>query len=111
MCALKIGIKHSLLELRIAYAPAKLVREHRTLTSGIDDDFRIELLTRAVLHLHFDANRSIAFKEHLLHLDSLMHHHTLLGSMINQQVIELCARDLPGDSAFVMHGLKEVKRP
>src|SRR5688500_15338184 len=110
MRALEIRVEHTFFEFRIANAPAKLVREHRTLSSGIYHDFRIKLLTRAVLHLHFDADRLIAFKEHLLDQNTLMHHGALFGRMIDQQVIELRPRDLPGDGTLVMDGLEEVER-
>ena len=49
-------------------------------------------------------------KEHLFHEHALVYNGTLVGSMINQQMIELRARDLPRDGAFVMNSLEEVKR-
>src|SRR6185369_4977159 len=110
MRAFKVRVEHPLLQFRIANAPAKLVREHRHLASRIDNHFGVELLTRAVLHLHFDTHSAIAFKEHLLHEHALMHNRPLFGSMIDQQMIELRARDLPGDGAFVMDSLEEIKR-
>src|ERR1044071_2973395 len=110
MRALEVGIDHSLFEFWIAHAPTKLIREHRHLASRIDNHFGKELLMRAVLHLHFDTNGAIAFKEHLLHKHALMHNRTLIGSMIDQQMIEFRARDLPRDGAFVMDSLEEVKR-
>ena len=41
MRAFEIGIEHRLLELRIAHAPAKFVREHRALSGRIDDDLGV----------------------------------------------------------------------
>src|SRR6185369_7813739 len=99
------------LELRIAHTPAKLVRQHRHLASRIDNDFRKELLARAVRHLHFDTNCLIAFKQHLFHKDALVHSNALFSSVIDQQMIKLRARDLPRDSALVMHRFEEVERP
>jgi len=40
-----------------------------------------------------------------------MDHCPLVGRVVNQQVIELRARDLPGDRALMMHGLEEIERP
>ena len=40
-----------------------------------------------------------------------MHNRALLSSMIDQQVIELRARDLPRDGTLVMHRFKEIERP
>src|SRR6185295_8597450 len=110
MRALEVGVEHGLLEFRIADAPAKLVREHRHLASRINNHFGKKLLTRAVLHLHFNTYGAIAFKEHLLHEHALVHNGTLVGRVIKQQMIELRARDLPRDGAFVMNSLEEVKR-
>jgi len=60
--------------------------------------------------LHLDTNRAIPFKEHLLYKHTLMHNRALFSRVINQQMIELRARDLPRDSALVVHSLKEVER-
>ena len=111
MCAFEIRIEHGLLEFRIAHAPAELVRKHRRLSGRIDNYVRVKLFARAVLHLHLDANGTISFKQHLLHQHALMYSRTLLRRMVDQQVIEFSARDLPGDSTFVMHRLEEIERP
>src|ERR1043165_909055 len=111
MRALEVRVKHRLLEFRIAHTPAKLVREHSHLAGRIDNHFSEVLLTRAVLHLHFDTHGAIAFKEHLLHEHALVYNRTLLGSVIDQEMIELRARDLPRDRAFVVHCFEEVERP
>jgi hypothetical protein len=110
MCAFEIRIKHGFLKFRIAHAPAELVREHRQLSGRIDNDVCVELFARAVLHLHFNTNRTISLKQHLLHQHALMYSRTLLSSMINQEVIEFRARHLPGDSTLVMHRFEEVER-
>ena len=39
-----------------------------------------------------------------------MHNSALLRRVIDQHVIELRTRHLPGDCAFVMHGFEEIER-
>src|SRR6185369_5967191 len=104
-----VRIDHGLFELRIAHAPAKLVRQHRALAGGVYDHFGEELFERAVLHLHFNTNRTVAFKKHFPHEHTLVRNHALLGRVVNEQVIEFRACHLPGDGAFVMYRLEEVE--
>src|SRR5687768_9215617 len=110
MRAFEVRIKHRLFEFRIAYAPAKPVRQHRRLSSRVNNNFRKELLTRAVLHLHLDADRTIFFKQNLLDLHALMDHRALIGRVVDQQLIKLGARHLPGNGTLVMHSFKEIER-
>jgi hypothetical protein len=111
MRALEIRIQNRFLQLRIAHAPAKLVRQHRHLSGRIDDHLREKPLTRAVRQFHLDTNCAIAFKQNLLHEGALMDHHATISSVINQQLIELSAVYLPRHRALMMHRLEKVERP
>src|SRR6185295_5232173 len=105
----EVRVQHGLFELGVANPPSKLVREHRALTSSVDDDLRMELLNRAVLHLHFDAARPVAIEQHLFDWSPLINGYPLFRGVFDQHLVEHRSSHLPGDRALVMVRFEEVE--
>ena len=99
-----------LLEFRIPVAQAEAVDDERTLAAGVDDDLRPHLALRFVLGLHPNADGLLLLEEHLQHPRALVNLHAVLAGVVEVELVELAADDLPRLRRLVRLVVPEVER-
>src|SRR6266581_6688546 len=105
----EVRVEHGLLELWIADSPAEPIRQHCSLSCGINHYPGVETLTRAVAHLNFDTDGLITLEKHLGDSNTLMYDRALLSGVFDQHLIKHRAGDLPGHGALMMYSFEEIK--
>ena len=99
-----------LLEHRIPLPQTQTIEDQSALTGGIDDHLAVDDLLDARLVDEPHALRSIPVEEHLEHPNALVHIDAVPTGVVEQQVVELLACDLPGPRTLMLLVIGKVKR-
>ena len=106
---LPVGPDRRLLEHRIPLPQTEAIEDQSALTGGIDDHLAVDDPLDARLIDESHALRTVPVEQYLEHPNALVHVDAVPTGVVEQQVVELLACDLPGPRTLMLLVIGKVK--